>query len=92
MPSDHEPGPLEVPLGAEVEPSIGAEECRAALRSAALLLDGVERALVALDDGSYGRCQVCGTAIEDGDLEADPLATRCRQHRPSGAGRPWDGA
>lgn len=37
----------------------------------------VERALVKLDDGTYGACDVCGEAIGDERLEAIPWAVRC---------------
>jgi DnaK suppressor protein len=45
-------------------------------RMVALLAD-VRRALAKLDDGSYGRCDTCGTAIPPGRLEALPWAVRC---------------
>ena len=44
-------------------------------------LAAIDRALKRLDDGSYGRCDVCGTALADRDLELDPLAVRCTTHR-----------
>jgi DnaK suppressor protein len=37
----------------------------------------VRRALVKLDEGSYGRCDVCGRPIPEGRLEALPWATLC---------------
>jgi DnaK suppressor protein len=37
----------------------------------------VRRALVKLDEGSYGRCDVCGRPIPAGRLEALPWATLC---------------
>ena len=47
---------------------------RAGLREIELL----ERALVSLNDGSYGICQKCGTTIADARLEAVPHAVLCR--------------
>lgn len=44
------------------------------------LLDQVRAALTALDDGSYGRCAVCGEPIPEGRLEARPWATTCVTH------------
>lgn len=44
------------------------------------LLDEVRAAIAAVDDGSYGRCSVCGEPIPEGRLEARPWATRCVQH------------
>ena len=52
----------------------------ARLEAIALELEGVEAALHRLDDGSYGRCQVCGTALAGERLAGDPLATRCGEH------------
>jgi DnaK suppressor protein len=40
-------------------------------------LADVERALAKLDEGSYGRCDVCGDPIAEGRLEALPWAVRC---------------
>jgi DnaK suppressor protein len=44
------------------------------------LLAEVDRALAKVDDGSYGRCDVCGEEIPAGRLEARPWATRCLRH------------
>ena len=44
------------------------------------LLAEVDRALAKLEDGTYGRCDVCGVAIPPGRLEARPWATRCLAH------------
>jgi RNA polymerase-binding transcription factor DksA len=41
------------------------------------LLDAVEEALAALDDGSYGTCHACGSTIEPSRLAADPLVRMC---------------
>lgn len=40
-------------------------------------LADVERALAKLEDGSYGRCGVCGEPIAEERLEALPWAVRC---------------
>jgi RNA polymerase-binding transcription factor DksA len=40
---------------------------------------GVERAIEALEQGTYAACEVCGAAIAD-VVKADPLATRCATH------------
>jgi DnaK suppressor protein len=37
----------------------------------------VDRALVKLDEGTYGRCDVCGGEIPEGRLEVHPWAVRC---------------
>lgn len=44
------------------------------------LLDEVRAALAAIEDGSYGRCAVCGEPIPPGRLEARPWATTCVRH------------
>jgi DnaK suppressor protein len=44
------------------------------------LLAEVDRALVKVDDGSYGRCDVCDEEIPAERLEARPWATRCLRH------------
>jgi RNA polymerase-binding transcription factor DksA len=43
-------------------------------------LGDVERALQRLDEGSYGTCEVCGAALADDVLEAEPAALRCPAH------------
>jgi len=40
-------------------------------------LKDVERALLKLDDGTYGSCDVCGESIGSERLEAIPWAVRC---------------
>ena len=43
-------------------------------------LDGVEGALERLDAGTYGMCDTCGNAIDDGVLAANPQARSCSAH------------
>jgi len=43
-------------------------------------LDEVEAALVKLDEGAYGLCEVCGEAIAAARLEAMPAARYCITH------------
>ena len=43
-------------------------------------LDEVERALGKLDDGTYGKCEVCGEEIATARLEAMPAARYCITH------------
>jgi RNA polymerase-binding transcription factor DksA len=33
-----------------------------------------------MDSGSYGKCEVCGKAIEADRLEANPAAPTCKEH------------
>jgi RNA polymerase-binding transcription factor DksA len=44
-------------------------------------LADVERALHRLDDGTYGSCEACGTAIGDERLEAQPATRFCIAHQ-----------
>ena len=43
-------------------------------------LEEVERALGKLEDGSYGKCEVCGEEIAAARLEAMPAARYCITH------------
>ena len=54
------------------------------LARSAAVLDGVDRALVRLDAGTYGRCETCGATILEADLERDPSRHLCEQHLTSG--------
>jgi RNA polymerase-binding transcription factor DksA len=50
-------------------------------------LADVERALRRLDDGSYGTCEACGSAIADERLEAMPATRFCVQHQQQAESR-----
>ena len=41
------------------------------------ILADVVRATAKLDEGSYGRCDLCGEAIPEGRLDVRPWSTRC---------------
>jgi RNA polymerase-binding transcription factor DksA len=41
----------------------------------------VDAALGRVEEHAYGRCEVCGTAIEDERLEVTPTARTCIEHR-----------
>ncbi len=43
-------------------------------------LDAVLRARAKLEDGSYGRCDVCGEPIDEDRLEFRPWSTHCIDH------------
>ena len=45
-------------------------------------LAGVEEALVRLDEGTYGRCEVCGGDIGDELLAEHPARSLCEAHLP----------
>lgn len=40
----------------------------------------IDDALRRIDEGTWGRCAVCGNTIDDERLEARPRADRCREH------------
>ena len=40
----------------------------------------VDAALARMDEGTYGRCEVCGGEIPEARLEARPMSTRDVQH------------
>jgi DnaK suppressor protein len=56
------------------------ERYESELEGAAAVLDGVDRALERLSEGSYGTCETCGSPILDADLERDPTRRMCEQH------------
>ena len=41
----------------------------------------IDAALARLDEGTWGRCVVCGKDIDGERLEALPYAARCREHQ-----------
>ena len=76
------------PAGVDVV--VGPESSIVAVDS---LLDAVERSLARLDEGTYGRCDVCGSAIDDERLEREPTAEQCAAcasaHTPGVTGPPF---
>lgn len=54
---------------------------RSYLREAEDKLDGVERALDRLAEGTYGTCEVCSSEITDAELESSPATQWCEEHR-----------
>lgn len=43
-------------------------------------MDEVQAALDRLEEGTYGRCEICGRAIGDERLEASPATRYCVEH------------
>lgn len=41
------------------------------------LIRKIEKALVRIEEGSYGACEACGSAISDARLKARPMTTLC---------------
>ena len=46
-------------------------------RELAAMLEDVDRALVKIEDGTYGICDRCGRLIPEARLEARPWSVRC---------------
>jgi YteA family regulatory protein len=47
-------------------------------------LEEIELALLRMEDGTYGRCAVCGEPIPYERLEAVPATAYCKDHQPGG--------
>ena len=43
-------------------------------------LSDVDSALKKIEEGTYGKCEVCGEKIEENRLEANPSAKTCKEH------------
>jgi hypothetical protein len=56
------------------------ERYESELTRSAAVLDGVDRALERLSEGTYGQCDTCGAPILESDLERDPARRMCEQH------------
>jgi RNA polymerase-binding transcription factor DksA len=56
------------------------EENTAILKQLETRYNNVLHALKKFDDGSYGKCEVSGEAIEVERLEANPAARTCKTH------------
>ena len=49
----------------------------ATARSITRSIEDIDRALIKIDDGTYGKCDACGTDIGVARLDALPAASRC---------------
>jgi DnaK suppressor protein len=56
------------------------ERYESELSRSAAVLDGVDRALERLSEGTYGQCEQCGSSLLPADLERDPTRRMCEQH------------
>jgi RNA polymerase-binding transcription factor DksA len=79
--SDQQPVPEVSDVGDESR-AVAEERERelAALNQVQGDLAAVDRTLAALDEGTYGTCEVCGMAIGDDVLERSPVARSCGAH------------
>ena len=69
---------------ADPAPEYGASafgiETDAFIAEADARLRAIEAALAAIDDGSFGRCEICGEAVGEERLAARASARRCSEH------------
>lgn len=84
-PSDWEatPADLNIPQADKNEVADQVEEFeeRAAVeRALEDRLVEIKAALGRIENGSYGKCKVCGKEIEEKRLEANPAAETCMEH------------
>lgn len=85
VPGDWEAIPSEI--GMESDLADQADVVMSREGNAAILADLEARydtilsALVRIEKKTYGKCEVCGKAIEEARLEADPSATTCVEHK-----------
>ena len=56
------------------------ENNNAILSKLELRLNEVKNALAKINNGTYGKCEVCGKEIEGDRLEANPSARTCKEH------------
>ena len=56
------------------------EDNRAILNDLEIRYAQVRAALLRIDKGTYGTCEVCGNPIEEARLEADSAAATCKTH------------
>src|SRR3954452_10703741 len=61
---------------------VAAEQGETRVLAASLTdqLNEVDHALAKMDDGTYGRCEVCGEEIAEARLEAMPATRYCINH------------
>jgi len=83
-PADWEAVPQET--GQESDPNDAAdlinhfEDNTAILKELEIRYNDVLKALMKLEEGTYGICEVSGESIEEDRLEADPAAKTCKAH------------
>lgn len=56
------------------------EENSAILKQLETRFNEVKKALKKIEDGTFGKCEVCNKDIEEKRLEANPAATTCMEH------------
>lgn len=84
VPGDWEPVPSETgtesDLADQADVVMSRESNTAILADLEARYDAILTALRRIENGKYGKCEVCGDDIEEARLEADPSATTCIKH------------
>ena len=84
VPGDWESIPSEVGMESDLADQadivMSRESNTAILADLEARYDTILFALKRIEDGSYGKCEVCKGKIEEARLEADPSATTCMKH------------
>lgn len=83
-PKDWEPIPEKMDISSadenEVADSIESyEENSAILKQLEVKYNEIKEAIKRAEEGTYGKCEVCGKDIEEARLEASPEARTCRK-------------
>ncbi len=85
VPNDWEPAPIEENVESDIADQadviVRHENNIAILADLEARYDTIIEALVKIEKGTYGKCEVCGEKIEEARLEAEPAAATCVQHR-----------
>ena len=71
---------MESDLADQADVVMSRESNTAILADLEARYDTILSALQRIEKGAYGKCEVCGGAIEEARLEADPSATTCVKH------------
>lgn len=84
-PSDWEtiPPKMEVSSSDENEVADTMEEFEsnsAVLKQLEIRYNEIKSALDRVENGAFGKCEVCGALVEADRLEANPAAKTCKQH------------
>ncbi|MDO8575494.1 MAG: TraR/DksA C4-type zinc finger protein [bacterium] len=84
-PNDWEPVPGNIDIDSadenELADKVGVfEENSAILKQLEIQYNDVKKALLKIEDGTFGKCEVCGEMIEKERLVANPSAKTCKTH------------
>lgn len=84
VPGDWESVPSEIGMESDLADQadivMSRESNTAILADLEARYDAILSALKRIENGKFGKCEVCSTEIEDARLEADPSATTCKKH------------